>query len=146
MKNYFEIVDVYAREIIDSRGNPTVEAVVITDFESESASVPSGASTGSFEAVELRDKDKKRFNGLGVKKAVKNVNTIISDALVGMDVTNQILIDQKLIELDGTENKERLGASAASFFWRNAVNLSIVSMASSAVTAIPRKKNFIHCS
>lgn len=107
------IVEVTAREILDSRGNPTVEVEVTLDggFRGRAA-VPSGASTGKFEAVELRDKDKKRYNGLGVLKAVANVNTKIAKKLRGMDASDQILIDRTLIELDGTENKKRLGANA----------------------------------
>ncbi|MBP3359876.1 MAG: phosphopyruvate hydratase [Clostridia bacterium] len=112
MKGYFEIIDVYAREVLDSRGNPTVEAVVFTDNTHESAIVPSGASTGVFEAVELRDGDNSRFFGKGVKKAVENVNTIIADALIGMNVLDQKEIDKKLMELDGTKNKSVLGANA----------------------------------
>jgi len=107
------IVEVSAREILDSRGNPTVEVEVTLDggFRGRAA-VPSGASTGKFEAVELRDKDMKRYGGKGVLKAVANVNTRISKKLLGMDATDQILIDRTLIELDGTENKRRLGANA----------------------------------
>ncbi len=107
------IVEVSAREILDSRGNPTVEVEVTLDggFRGRAA-VPSGASTGKFEAVELRDNDKKRYMGKGVLKAVANVNTKISKKLLGMDATDQILIDRTLIELDGTENKSKLGANA----------------------------------
>jgi len=112
MKEYFEIVDVYAREVLDSRGNPTVEVTVYTEDNCESAIVPSGASTGAFEAAELRDGDKSRYNGKGVKTAVQNVNTVIADALIGMNVLEQKEIDKKLIELDGTKNKSRLGANA----------------------------------
>ncbi len=112
MKGYFEIIDVYAREVLDSRGNPTVEATVFTENCNESAIVPSGASTGVFEATELRDGDKKRYGGKGVKKAVDNVNTIIADAIIGMNVLDQCAIDKKLCELDGTENKSKLGANA----------------------------------
>ncbi len=112
MKGFTEIIDVYGREVIDSRGNPTVEAVVYTDSVQESAIVPSGASTGVFEAVELRDGDKKRYMGKGVKKAVENINTVIADALIGMNVLDQREIDKKLLELDGTANKSRLGANA----------------------------------
>jgi len=107
------IVEVSAREILDSRGNPTVEVEVTLDggFRGRAA-VPSGASTGKFEAVELRDKDKKRYGGKGVLKAVANVNTRISKKLLGMDASDQILIDRTLIELDGTDNKSKLGANA----------------------------------
>jgi enolase len=107
------IVDIHAREIIDSRGNPTIEVEV--ELESGGfgrAAVPSGASTGSHEALELRDGDKKRFLGKGVQKAVDAVNGEIFDALCGLDSNEQVLIDQTMIELDGTENKARLGANA----------------------------------
>lgn len=108
-----DIVDVYAREIIDSRGNPTIEVEVTTSCGAFGrAAVPSGASTGKFEAVELRDGDKNRFGGKGVQTAVKNVNDIISLELEGIDVCEQKLIDQVLIELDGTDNKAKLGANA----------------------------------
>jgi len=111
MKKYIEITDVYAREILDSRGNPTVEVDVYTECGFGSASVPSGASTGVFEAAELRDGEK-RYMGKGVKKAVENVNNIIADEIVGMNVLDQVLIDKKMIRLDGTPNKEKLGANA----------------------------------
>ncbi len=108
-----KIADIRAREVIDSRGNPTVEADVILDSGTVgSAIVPSGASTGSREAVELRDDDPKRYNGKGVLKAVNNVNGTLKEALVGLDATAQSLIDQTMIDLDGTENKGRLGANA----------------------------------
>jgi enolase len=107
------IVDVIAREILDSRGNPTVEAdVVLESGVSGRAAVPSGASTGSKEAIELRDGDPKRYLGKGVTKAVENVNTEICEAILGLDATEQSLIDRTLIDLDGTENKGRLGANA----------------------------------
>ena len=107
------IVDVIAREILDSRGNPTVEAdVLLESGVMGRAAVPSGASTGSREAIELRDGDKARFLGKGVLRAVENVNTEISEALIGLDVEDQTFIDRTLIELDGTENKSRLGANA----------------------------------
>jgi len=107
------IVDVIAREILDSRGNPTVEAdVVLESGVSGRAAVPSGASTGSQEAIELRDGDAARFHGKGVTKAVENVNTEICEAVLGLDASEQALIDRALIELDGTENKSRLGANA----------------------------------
>jgi len=108
-----EIVDIRAREILDSRGNPTVEADVITgDGAIGRAAVPSGASTGSREALELRDGDKSRYLGKGVLKAVANIQGEIRDALVGMDVSDQGAIDRKMIELDGTDSKSRLGANA----------------------------------
>ncbi len=107
------IVDVVAREILDSRGNPTVEADVLLESGIMGrAAVPSGASTGSREAVELRDGDPLRYLGKGVLRAVENVNTEICEAIIGLDAVEQPLIDQTLIELDGTENKERLGANA----------------------------------
>lgn len=113
MRTYFDIEKVVGREIIDSRGNPTVEVeVVLADGSLGRAAVPSGASTGAFEAVELRDKDKSRYLGNGVLQAVSNVNTIIADAIVGMNALNQVDIDRKMIELDGTENKSKLGANA----------------------------------
>ena len=107
------ITDVYAREVLDSRGNPTVEVEVYTDSGSFGrALVPSGASTGEHEAVELRDGDKSRYLGKGVEQAVKNVNEIIAPEVLGLDVTQQVLIDQVMIELDGTPNKGKLGANA----------------------------------
>ena len=107
------IVEVHARQILDSRGNPTVEVEVLTDDGAMGrASVPSGASTGIHEAVELRDNDKKKYGGKGVLKAVKNVNDLIADAIVGYDVTQQAAIDQAMIDLDGTANKSKLGANA----------------------------------
>ncbi len=107
------ISDVYAREVLDSRGNPTVEVEVYTDSGSFGrAIVPSGASTGEHEAVELRDGVKSRFLGKGVETAVNNVNEIIAPEILGMDVTQQVLIDNLMIELDGTENKAKLGANA----------------------------------
>lgn len=108
-----EIIDVFAREILDSRGNPTIEVEVFTSGGySGVAAVPSGASTGTYEAVELRDGDKARFGGKGVLKAVQNVNDVIASELEGIDVTEQKLIDEILIKLDGTKNKEKLGANA----------------------------------
>ncbi|HZV54428.1 MAG TPA: phosphopyruvate hydratase [Rhodocyclaceae bacterium] len=107
------IVDVVAREILDSRGNPTVEAdVLLESGVMGRAAVPSGASTGSREAIELRDGDKGRFLGKGVMQAVENVNTEISEAIIGLDAEEQTFIDHALIELDGTDNKSRLGANA----------------------------------
>ncbi|MCX7893385.1 MAG: phosphopyruvate hydratase [Burkholderiales bacterium] len=107
------IVDVVAREILDSRGNPTVEAdVLLESGVMGRAAVPSGASTGSREAVELRDGDKSRYRGKGVLKAVEHINTEISEAIMGLDAAEQTFIDQTLIDLDGTENKGRLGANA----------------------------------
>ena len=107
------IVEVIGREILDSRGNPTVEVDVILECGAKGrAAVPSGASTGSHEAVELRDEDKGRYLGKGVLKAVNNVNTEIREALLGMDALNQVAIDKVMLELDGTANKGRLGANA----------------------------------
>src|SRR5438477_5221639 len=108
-----EIVDIVAREILDSRGNPTVEVdVVLEDGSMGRAAVPSGASTGTHEAVEKRDGDKERYNGKGVLDAVEAVNEEIYGELCGALAQDQMSIDQQLIELDGTENKSRLGANA----------------------------------
>ncbi|MEC9493189.1 phosphopyruvate hydratase [Flexistipes sp.] len=108
-----DIIDVFAREILDSRGNPTIEVEVVTSGGNIGvAAVPSGASTGEFEAVELRDGDSERFSGKGVLKAVQNVNEIISPELEGIDVLEQKLIDEIMIDLDGTANKNKLGANA----------------------------------
>lgn len=107
------IEDIIAREILDSRGNPTIEVdVILEDGTYGRAAIPSGASTGTQEAVELRDGDKSRYLGKGVQKAVKNVNETIADNLVGLDPFDQVKIDNILIELDGTENKSNLGANA----------------------------------
>ena len=107
------IVDVVAREILDSRGNPTVEAdVLLESGVMGRAAVPSGASTGSREAIELRDGDVQRYGGKGVLKAVENINTEISEAIVGLDASDQSFIDNTLLDLDGSENKSRLGANA----------------------------------
>src|ERR1700749_3543398 len=107
------IADIRGREVIDSRGNPTVEADVILDSGVMGrAAVPSGASTGTREAVELRDGDKKRYLGKGVLKAVEHVNTVLRAALIGRDPRDQGGIDRRMIELDGTETKGRLGANA----------------------------------
>src|SRR5690554_4660180 len=107
------IIDVYAREVIDSRGNPTIEVEVTTESGAFGrALVPSGASTGEHEAVELRDGDKTRYLGKGVLKAVENVNEIIGPAILGESVFEQNLIDKRMIELDGTKNKGKLGANA----------------------------------
>lgn len=113
MKNYVEIVDVKARQIMDSRCIPTVEVdVILEDGTIGRAAVPSGASTGMFEAVELRDGDKEKYNGKGVLKAVDNVNFFIAEELIGMNVFDQVQIDKTMINLDGTKNKEKLGANA----------------------------------
>jgi enolase len=125
------ISKIHAREVLDSRGNPTVEAeVTITDGTQGRAIVPSGASTGEHEAVELRDGDKQRYMGKGVLKAVENVNTQIAKALAGMDAGDQRALDQKMIELDGTDNKSRLGANA----------ILAVSMAAARVAAASSKQ------
>lgn len=133
MKGYLEIVDVFARQVLDSRANPTVEAEVIVEAESGQqfmgrAAVPSGASTGQFEAVELRDGDKDIYNGTSVLKAVANVNDIIADELIGMNALDQVAIDKKMIELDGTPNKAKLGANATL-----AVSMAVAKAASEAL-------------
>ena len=129
MKNYIEIRDVWARQILDSRGNPTVEVEVVAgDGFVGRAAVPSGASTGSFEAVELRDGDKSNYLGKSVEKAVNNVNTEIRDLVVGMNVLNQAEIDNAMVELDGTPNKGRLGANAIL-----GVSLAVAKAAATAV-------------
>src|SRR5258705_1568452 len=107
------IVDVIAREILDSRGNPTIEAdVILESGVLGRAAVPSGASTGSREAIELRDGDAARYGGKGVLKAVENVNTEICEAIIGLDASEQAFVDKTMIDLDGTDNKSRLGANA----------------------------------
>ena len=113
MKDYLKIESIEALEVLDSRGNPTVQVEVVTDGGfCGMAKVPSGASTGSFEAVELRDNDEERYMGKGVEKAVDNVNRIIAKKITGMNVYDQIKIDQKLNNIDGTNNKAKLGANA----------------------------------
>ena len=108
-----EIVYVHGREVLDSRGNPTVEVEVGLDSGAiGTAIVPSGASTGANEALELRDGDKKRYGGKGVLKAVENVNETIAEELVGMDPVEQVAIDELMLDLDGTETKSKLGANA----------------------------------
>ena len=108
MKQYFEIVDVMAREILDSRGNPTVEVeVTLDDGTVGRAAVPSGASTGMYEACELRDGDKGRYLGKGVTKAVENINTVIADAVIGMDASDIYAIDKAMIDADGTKDKSK---------------------------------------
>ncbi len=110
---YLEIVDVFGREILDSRGNPTVEAeVVLDDGTVGRGMAPSGASTGEFEALELRDGDKSRYLGKGVTKAVENINTVIADELIGMDASDIYAIDGAMLKLDGTKDKSKLGANA----------------------------------
>ena len=108
-----KIKSIHGREILDSRGNPTVEVEVVLESGVRGrASVPSGASTGEHEALELRDGDKKRYGGKGVQKAVENINSIIAPALVGWSVLEQRAIDHKMLELDGTKTKSNLGANA----------------------------------
>src|SRR5471030_703457 len=108
-----ELQNIHAREILDSRGNPTLEVdVILADGATGRAAVPSGASTGAYEAVELRDGDKKRYLGKGVLKAIRNVNDIIGPKLIGADPSNQLEIDRSMLELDGTPNKANLGANA----------------------------------
>ena len=107
------IIDIIGREILDSRGNPTVEVdVVLEDGSMGRAAVPSGASTGSREAIELRDGDKGRYLGKGVLKAVEHINTEISESVLGLDASEQAFLDKTLIDLDGTDNKSKLGANA----------------------------------
>src|SRR5687768_11635248 len=107
------ISEIFARQILDSRGNPTIEVDVITDEGAIGrAAVPSGASTGAHEAVELRDGDKKKYGGKGVLKAVKNVNDAIAPSLLGYDVADQTGIDEMMLQLDGTLNKAKFGANA----------------------------------
>ena len=113
MKDYLKIEHIEALEVLDSRGNPTVQVEVITEGGfCGVAKVPSGASTGSFEAVELRDNDEERYLGKGVKRSVENVNRVIAKKIMGMNVYDQIKVDKRLIDIDGTENKEKLGANA----------------------------------
>lgn len=113
MKQFLEITDVLAREILDSRGNPTVEVeVYLCDGTMGRAAVPSGASTGVFEACEKRDRDKARYLGKGVLSAVEAVNTEIAEAVIGMNALDQVTIDRMLIDMDGTPNKSRFGANA----------------------------------
>lgn len=129
MNNNTEIVGIFAREILDSRGNPTVEVETILDCGAMGrASVPSGASTGAFEAVELRDGDKSRYMGKGTQKAVENVNSVIAPEVEGMDALYQREIDRVMIDLDGTENKSRLGANATL-----GVSLSVARAAAAAL-------------
>ena len=108
-----EIIDVTAREVLDSRGNPTVEVDILTASGALGrAAVPSGASTGKREALELRDKRSKRYGGKGVQKAVTNVNDVIAPEIMGMDAADQVALDGKMLAMDGTANKSKLGANA----------------------------------
>jgi len=133
---HMSIKSVKAREVIDSRGNPTVECDIVTDFGLFRASVPSGASTGAYEACELRDEDKKRFGGKGVLTAVKNVNEVLGPAIVGKDETDQVLIDELMLGLDGTPNKVKMGANAIL-----GVSLA-VAKAGAAKKGVPLYKHF----
>ena len=129
MGDYTGIIDIHAREIIDSRGNPTVEVEAVLECGAMGrAAVPSGASTGQFEAVELRDGDKKRFLGKGVLKAVDNINDLIAPELEGYDAIDQRTIDNLMIEMDGTENKAKFGANAIL-----GVSLSVAKAAANAL-------------
>ena len=111
--NYLEIEAVVGREILDSRGNPTVEAeITLADGTVARGCAPSGASTGEFEALELRDGDKSRYLGKGVTKAVENINTVIADAVVGMDASDIYAVDAAMLKVDGTKDKSNLGANA----------------------------------
>ena len=111
--DYLEIEKVVGREILDSRGNPTVEAeITLADGTVARGTAPSGASTGEFEALELRDGDKSRYLGKGVQKAVENINTVIADTIVGMDASDIYAIDAAMIKADGTKDKSKLGANA----------------------------------
>ena len=113
MRDYLRIAQVIGREIIDSRGNPTVEAeVVLEDGTIGRGASPSGASTGEFEALELRDGDKKKFGGKGVSKAVENVNAKIAPALIGIEASDIYAVDQAMFDVDGTKDKSKLGANA----------------------------------
>ncbi|MBQ9963054.1 MAG: phosphopyruvate hydratase, partial [Alistipes sp.] len=124
-----KIAKIFSREILDSRGNPTVEVEVVTTMGfSAHAAVPSGASTGSYEAVELRDKDKNRYNGKGVLRALHNIDTLIAPELMGMNILDQRAIDRTLIELDGTECKSNLGANATL-----AVSLAVAKVAAKSL-------------
>jgi enolase len=129
MSDWTEIIQIFAREILDSRGNPTIEVETMLDCGvAGRAAVPSGASTGAFEAVELRDGDKKRYMGKGVQKAVENVNSFIAPELEGMDAVYQKEIDQAMIDLDGTRNKSKMGANAIL-----GVSLSVAKAAAAAL-------------
>ena len=111
--NYLEIESVIGREILDSRGNPTVEAeITLADGTVARGCAPSGASTGEFEALELRDGDKNRYLGKGVTKAVENINTVIADAVVGLDASDIYAVDAAMLKADGTKDKSNLGANA----------------------------------
>ena len=120
------IVNIQARQILDSRGNPTIEVDVLTENEHLGrAAVPSGASTGIHEAVELRDDDKKLYGGKGVLKAVKNVNTLVAEKLLGWDIADQTGIDKAMIDLDGTPNKSKLGAKTSVNYSRGVIKKGV---------------------
>ena len=132
------IKEIQSRDILDSRGNPTVEVDVLLDNGKQArASVPSGASTGEKEAIELRDNDKDHYSGKGVEKAVKNIETIIAPDLLGIDPTDQEKIDQRMIELDGTDNKEHLGANAI-------LGVSLAALKAGAMAAEKPLYQYIH--
>ena len=139
--NYLEIEKVIGREILDSRGNPTVEAeVTLVDGTIGRGMAPSGASTGEFEALELRDGDKSRYLGKGVQKAVENINTVINETLQGMDASDIYAIDKAMIDADGTKDKSRLGANAI-------LAVSIASARAAAISLdIPLYLSLIHIS
>ena len=142
MKEYLEILDVEALEVLDSRGNPTVQVTVETaDGSKGVALVPSGASTGSFEAVELRDGDKSRYLGKGVLKAVENVNTIIAKEIEGMNIYDQVALDKKLIEIDGTIATPENPPSVITSTWT--VGFPLESITSNAFTSSIPKKSFM---
>ena len=130
-----KISSVKAQEILDSRGNPTIECVTTLEDGSQGwAGVPSGASTGKYEAVELRDGDVKRYAGLGVLKAVLNVNDFLSKVVIGLDASDQKLLDASMIEADGTENKSKLGANA----------ILSISMSAAQAEAVAEKNLFMN--
>ncbi len=130
-----EIVQVIAREILDSRGNPTVEAEVLTDSGWGRAAVPSGASTGEYEAIELRDGDKGRYLGKGVQQAVENINEKLGPAVIGLSALDQPAVDARLLELDGTANKSKMGANAIL-----AVSMAVARAAADSVwTSVPQQ-------
>ena len=134
------IVDIVGREILDSRGNPTVECDVLLESGTMGrAAVPSGASTGSREAIELRDGDKLRYLGKGVLKAVDHINNEISEAILGLDASEQAFLDKTLIDLDGTENKSRLGANAMLANMALAPRRLLFSVPSRSIRVLSRK-------
>ena len=136
--NYLEIEKVIGREILDSRGNPTVEAeVTLLDGTIGRGMAPSGASTGEFEALELRDGDKSRYLGKGVQKAVENINTVINETLQGMDASDIYAIDKAMIDADGTKDKSRLGANAI-------LAVSIASARAAADVNVPSSSSWMN--